>query len=189
MRNWVSWCFHAPCVFSHFLRKSGLCESSECGGYHALSPHFTRSTSSQCAPVIRQNWENTEPVRLPAADFSGRRTWWRTENTTILLCFHSPTKHVLFWPRQSVCRFSQWISHSENQSVRSVWRLQAGSHQWNKGLDSLIPFTALHGSPVLSWSLQEPHRRHRHRKPVSSPGWMHETATDVTTCQSGQSDK
>lgn len=47
------------------------------------------------------------------------RTWWWTQNTTILLCFHSHTKHLLLEAAsRSVFRFSQWISHSENsQSV------------------------------------------------------------------------
>ncbi len=124
------------------------------------------------------------------------RSWWHKRNHENFPVFPVSYKACSVTAIQSVCRFSNWISHSEknSQSVSCeclcacvcVCRLQAHSFHKNKDLHSLSPFTALHGWSVLSCSpLRSPGRY----QPVGSTGEMHQAAADMTTCHSVQPDR
>lgn len=89
------------------------------------------------------------------------------QETTILLCFLSRTKHVLLQPDSlSVCGFSQWISHSQNQSVSSVYVVYRLI--WVSTRTSIYSVHSQLTSTVLSTS------------------WASQQIPDITTSQSVQ---
>lgn len=97
-----------------------------------LSPKFTHS--KQKAPTQRPEQE-LDDVR-------------KTQQYCCVSCLIQ-SMFCLGQTVLSVCRFSHWINHSENQSEICVWCLQADLHQQNKGLNSSSPFTAWLNGTVL----------------------------------------
>lgn len=107
-----------------------------------MGPDSTHSISYQWVSVLHYFQRRDQNVIME-----------RKHNITVF-----PASHKAFTVTVSVCRFSQWISCSENQSV-SPWCVfvcvcvVAG---WFTSVEQGCPFTALHGWLVLSCSPPEP---------------------------------